>query len=143
MSRRTKGERRRDAVEACRERFWGKDYKPGLRDCVRLAAHAMHHMGHGVSLMKGVRYSTEAGGLKALKKLGFDDLLSAVDATGLERIAPAAALPADLIALPSGDALGVCLYVYAGNGKALGYKEDHDVALMISLSEPPLTAWRL
>lgn len=141
--RRTPEERRRDTVEACRTLIVGRAYEPGSRDCIRLSRHAMHGMGHRVSLTKGLRYSTEAGGLRALKRLGFKDLLEAMDATGRPRIAPAAALPADIIGMPSGDALGVCLYVYAGNGKGIGFQEGHDVGVVVSLAQPPVAAWRL
>lgn len=143
MTKKTKGERRRDAVEACRARFQDKPYQPGVRDCVKLASHALHKMGHRVGLTKGIKYQSEAGGLKVLRRLGFETLQDAMDATGRPRIAPAAAALGDILAFPSGDALGVCLFVYAGNGKALGFKEDHPCAAMIKLEIPAIAAWKL
>ncbi|CAN7167927.1 DUF6950 family protein [Brevundimonas sp. LjRoot202] len=141
---RTKGERRRDAVEACRKRFVGKSYDPKAnRDCVRLASHAARQMGHRISILKGLKYSTEAGALKVLRKLGFKDLIEAVDASGLERIAPAMAMQADILAFPSEDAFGCCLYVYAGNGKAHGYMDGHGVGVTVTLHQPAIAAWRL
>ena len=141
---RSKGERRRDAVEAVRARFIGKSYDPRAhRDCVRMAAHAARQMGHRISILKGIAYKTEAGALKAMRKLGFRDLVEAVDATGLLRIAPAMALPADILAFPADDAFGCCLYVYAGNGKAHGYLDGHGIGVTVTLSQPAIAAWRL
>lgn len=135
-------ERRRDAVEACIARFVGKPYDPGVRDCIKLGSHNLHKMGRGVSLLKGVRYSTEAGGLKALRRLGFADLLEAVDATGLVRIAPASALAADLVALRTdAPGFGCGIAVYAGNGKVVTF--DAGFGVVGALNEAPLTAWRV
>ena len=134
--------RRQRAVDACVQRFAGKPYAPGSRDCVKLAGHALHKMGRRVGLTKGVRYTSERGALKALKALGFADLLAAMDATGRPRIAPAAALPGDILALAADGPFGCGLAVYAGNGAALAYQDGHDGAVMLRLETPPLAAWR-
>lgn len=139
----SRAQRRVAAIEACRERVEGKPYKPGTRDCVKLAGCVMHKMGRRVGLTKGVRYSTEAGALKALKKAGFDDLPSAVAAAGLERIAPAAALPGDLLGFESDDPFGCSIWVNMGNGKALGFKADHEVGVVIAIEAVPKYAWRV
>lgn len=108
-----------------------------------MAGHAARQMGHRISILKGLRYTTEAGALKVMRKLGFKDLIEAVDASGLPRIAPAMALPADILAFPADDPFGCCLYVYAGNGKAHGYQEGHDIGVTITLAQPAIAAWRL
>lgn len=115
--------RRREAVEATVQRFVGKAYAPGVHDCARLAAFALRQMGHKVPLLKGAQYRTEAGGLKALRRLGFSDLAEAVDALGLVRIAPASALPGDIVALEMEGAtgFGCALTVACGNGRVLGF----------------------
>lgn len=113
--------RRQQAVEACRARFDGKAYEPGSRDCAKLAAHALHKQGRRVGLLKGVRYHSELGALKVLRKLGFSSLMDAVDALGLERIPPAAARPGDLIAVPGEGAFGCALMVQADNGRVFGF----------------------
>ena len=59
----TIGERRAAAVAACRDRFVGKSYDSRAnRDCIKLAGHSAHKLGQRVSLTKGLRYSSEAGG---------------------------------------------------------------------------------
>ncbi len=110
------------AAQACVERFQGKAYVPGKRDCARLAAHLLHNVGHPVPMMKGLRYTTEAGAFRALRGLGFSCLVSAVDDLGLERIAPARMVAGDLVALPCDDERwGCALTVAVGNGRVLGF----------------------
>ena len=134
--------RRVAAAQACIDRFAGKTYDVGKnRDCIKLAGHAMHKLGRRTGLTKGLRYSSEAGGLRAMRKLGFQSLMEAVDAAGLERIPPAAALPGDIVALETDDsAFGCALTVAVGNGRVLGF-QDGVCVVMQPVSY--LTAWRV
>lgn len=136
--------RRVAAAQACIDRFSGKPYALGQRDCIKLTGHALHKLGKRVSLTKGLRYSSEAGGVKAMRKLGFGSLLEAVDAAlGAEaRIAPAMALPGDIVALPTeGDSpFGCALTVAVGNGRVVGFKDGFGLVIQ------PLeyvAAWRV
>ena len=133
--------KRQRAAQACIDRFVGKPYTPGVRDCARLAAHSMHGMGRKVGLLKGVKYTSEVGAVKALRKLGFADLIAAVDALGLERIPPAAALPGDLVAMPCAPGpFGCALMVAVGNGRVLGFSDG-----VCAVFQPLefVTAWRV
>lgn len=134
--------RRQRAVEACRDRFVGKPLDFRVRDCVRLIRHDLHHMGHSTSLLKGVRWASETGAYKAMRKLGYADLLAGMDASSLPRIAPAAALPADILALPAEGGFGCALAIYAGNSLAIGYLDGHDECVRIRLEQAPIAAWR-
>lgn len=115
---------RQRAVKACLDRFAGQRLEWGRRDCVKLAALALRKQGVPVPLLKGVRYSSAATGLRRLQELDHDDLAAAVDATGLPRIAPAMALPGDLVALPGRDgdpfAVSLMVVVTAGCARLLG-----------------------
>jgi hypothetical protein len=114
--------RRQQAAQACIDRFAGKTYAPGRRDCVKLASLALRRMGHKVPLLKGLTWSSEIGALKALRRTGFATLSAAVDAQGLVRIAPAMALPCDLVGLPAeGEGFDVALMVAVGNGRVIGF----------------------
>lgn len=141
----TLAERRAAAVAACRDRFVGKTYEPGVRDCIKLAGHAMHKLGRRVGLTKGLKYTTEAGGLKAMRRLGFATLLDAVDATGLPRIAPAMARPGDLIALKTEDAnaFGCALAVAFDNGRVITFTDGFGVIGRIVDPAGYITAWRV
>lgn len=115
--------RRERAATACRLRFQGKSYKPGTRDCPIMGLHCLRKLGVQVPWAKGLKWSSEAEGLKTLKSLGFANLIEAVDSLGLPRIAPAMALAGDLIALPTSHKLGA-LAVCMGNGNLLAFT-DH------------------
>lgn len=136
--------RRAQAAEACRQRFYGKAYDPGVRDCVKLATHALIKMGHGAGPVKGLRYSTEAAGYRLLLKAGFKSLPDALDAMGLPRIAPAAAMQGDIIAMqPGGENLfGAALSVAMSDGLILGFGHESRIC---STWRPLayLAAWRL
>ncbi len=136
--------RRAAAAEACFQRFNGKTYAPGKRDCVKLATHALIKMGHGAGLMKGMRYSSEAQGYRLLRKAGFKDLIEAVDARGLPRIAPAMAMQGDLLALPAGGngSFGAALAVAMPDGIVLSFSHDHGVCATWRVNSY-LAAWRL
>jgi hypothetical protein len=114
--------KRQAATQACMDRFAYKAVEPGKRDCGKLAAHAMGKMGRSAKLLNGTRHKTFAGALKYIRRLGFKDLIALMDATGLDRVPPAAALPGDIIAMPSegGDGFGCSLAVALDNGRVLG-----------------------
>lgn len=143
---RTIGERRAAAVEACKVRFVGKSYDLSAnRDCIKLAGHAAHKLGRRISLLKGLHYTTEAGALKAMRKLGFASLVDAADATGLVRIAPAMARPGDWIALRTDDAnaFGCAMTVAFDNGRVIGFVNG--VGAICRVDDPTgyLAAWRV
>lgn len=111
--------RRVQAVEATMARFQDLPLTYGKDDCIRMAAFALKQQGRKVSLMKAGSYKSPLGAQKALKKLGYETILDAVDGEGLIRIAPIMALPGDLFALPS-ETHGGALLLAVGNGRAFG-----------------------
>lgn len=115
--------RREAAAKACWQRFYGKSYDPGKRDCVKLATHALIKMGHGSGPMKGMTYGSEAQGYRLLIKAGFKTLVEALDARGLPRIAPAKAMQGDLIAMDGGEdnPFGAALTVAMADRIVLGF----------------------
>lgn len=145
--KKTISERRQAAAEACRDRFVGKTYSPGAnRDCIRLAGHSAHKLGKRVSLTKGLRYSTEAGGLRAMRQLGFKSLIEAVDAALPGRQIPAAmARPGDIIALKTDDAnaFGCALTVAFDNGRVIAFVNGVGAICRIDDPTAYLTAWRV
>lgn len=130
--------RRVAAVEATIAQFNGKPLAYGKSDCIRMIAFALKKQGHRVSLLKGGRYSSALGACRALKTLGFETVLDAVDGHGLPRIAPALCLPGDVMALPA-EAFGGALMLAVGNGRAFGYFDGQ-----FQVGQPLMfeTAWR-
>jgi hypothetical protein len=114
--------RRQAATQACMDRFAGKPVDWVFRHCGKLAAHAMHKMGRKAVLLTNCRATTAAGAVKYIRTAGFKDLVDLMDATGLARIPPAAALPGDIVALASepNDGFGCSLTVALDNGRVLG-----------------------
>lgn len=133
--------RKARAAQACIDRFGGKGCDFRRSDCARLACHLFHHAGVKVPFLKGHSWSTEAGAYRVLRKLGFSDLLEAIDAVGLERIAPARAMPGDLVALPAKDGpWGCALFVMVGNGRVFGF---YDGRAQVVRPLEFVAAWRV
>lgn len=134
--------RRQRAAQATVDRFRAAPFVYGKNDCARLAAFALRQMGHKPGLAKAGSYSNALGAARALKRLGHDDLASALDALGLLRIPPIAALPGDLIMVPGEGPFGGAIAVAVGNGRVLGYHEDLDGADILQPVDF-VGAWRL
>ena len=134
--------RRQQAAQAAVDRFKGQPWQLGKNDCVRLAAFVLRKMGHRPQLGKAGTYTTGPGAMRALKRAGFDTLAEALDALGLERIAPAAARVADIVMLPGQAPLDGALTIAVGNGRVLGFHEDMGVAEILQPVEY-IGAWRL
>lgn len=118
--------KRAAATQACMDRFGFKAVEPGVRDCGKLAAHALHKQGRSAKLLNGTRHTTWSGAIGYMRRLGFPNLMDLMDAQ-LEvgpdqRIPPAAALPGDIIAMPTDEAngFGCSLAVALDNGRILG-----------------------
>ena len=116
-------ELRKRAAQACIDRFNQRPYKPGIRDCPRLVLYNLHRLHVPVPFAAKLKWKSESDGLRVLKGLGFANLIDAVDALGLPRIAPAMARLGDIIALPTDHKVGA-LSVAVGNGRVLGFT-DH------------------
>lgn len=133
--------KRRDATQATLDAVKGKPFRLGRNDCARIAAGHLRRMGHQVRLPSAGSYASTRTAMKALKERGFADLLEAMDGMGFERIAPAAALVGDVLALPTSSPLG-CLVVVLTNGRALGFVDDVAEASVIQPVEYT-AAWRV
>jgi hypothetical protein len=112
--------RRQRAAQATIDRFSGKALAYGKDDCARMAVFCLKKLGVKVSLLKLGPYKSELGAARVLRGLGFDSLSDAVDGLGLPRIAPAACLPGDIMALPTDDGQ-IGLAVAVGNGRVLAF----------------------
>lgn len=110
------------------------DHKPfdwGGCDCAHLFKFAVMQAGHPNPL-KGTRpYRGEIGAVRAMadcaKVFGLPkgaELAEIIDAMGLQRIAPAAAWPGDIVGLHGPAPFGVALAIAVGNNKALGFAPD-------------------
>lgn len=108
------------AVDATIKKFNDCLLVYGKSDCVKMSAFALKQQGRKIAMARIGQYSNALGAARVLKKLGYETVLDAVDGEGLIRIAPASALPGDLIALPA-EHFGGALFLVVGNGRAFGY----------------------
>lgn len=135
--------RRAEIAQATLDRFKDRAFAYGSADCVQMAAFHLRGMGHQVLLSKGGRYRTGVGAVRALKRAGFNSLSEAIDAFHFERIAPAAALVGDILALPHEEGAQLeALAVALGNGRVLGWHPDAPGAAVL---QPVMYehAWRV
>lgn len=133
--------RRVAAAQATLDEFVGKPFRWGHNDCARLVAAHLRRMGYKVRVPSKGSYASSRSALKMLRARGFDSMGAAIDAVGLERIAPAEANAGDIVQGASGDAFGA-LGVKLGNGRLLGYHEHAPGAVV--LQEVRLdVAWRV
>lgn len=133
---------RQKAFEATVTHFEGRPLVWGQTDCARIVARHIRNMGRPTKLAKAGSYSSLVGAVRALKRSGFASLPEALDAMGFVRIPPAAALIADVLALP-GDSDLHALQIVAGNGRVWGYHVDSDVPCFIQPTLGEAIAWRV
>jgi hypothetical protein len=133
-------ERRADAAQATLAHFRDQPFVLGRHDCARLVNFHLRAIGRPLKHGKAGSYETVLGARRALRRLGFADLPSLMDAH-FDRIAPAAALVADVVALPAEHPLG-SLTVALGNGRVLGWHEDVPGAAVLQ-PEAFVAAWRI
>lgn len=134
---------RRDAAQATLEQWRGVRLRLGYADCSRMVASHLRRFGYQVRLPSEGSYRTVKSARAALNKQGFDDLAGALDALGLARIAPAAALVGDIIEMPSAvDALG-CLTVALSNGRVCGWWGEGREGATVLQPLTPIAAWRV
>lgn len=134
--------RRQAALAATADHFKARELAYGKTDCVRIVAFHLRQMGHRPKLAKAGSYASLIGAVRALRRTGFASLPEAIDAMGFARIAPAAAVVADVLALPGEDDLHA-LQIVAGNGRVFGYHADSPTPCFIQPKLELAIAWRI
>jgi hypothetical protein len=133
--------RRQRAVAATQARFQGKVFAWGSVDCAKMVAFHLKQLGHKVQLSKAGQYKTALSAKAALKRLGFDDLPTAMDGQGFERIAPAFALIGDVVSFASDHEIGA-LGIVVGNGNMMAFHESHEHPVIMTMNQID-SAWRV
>lgn len=136
-------ERRRRAIAITRKRFAGKPHRFGVNDCVKAGAAHIRNMGHrkSLGLSKAGVYKNAIGAKAALRRAGFEGVGDALTKAGFVEIAPAAALPGDLL-IADGchglDAIGIVI----AHDTLFGFLEEDLAAGMQILRFDPATQSR-
>ena len=115
--------RRVAAAQATLDRFRDRPFAWGSDDCARMAVFHPRQIGLKPRIAKAGSYASMIGARRALARAGFATLAEAVDAQGLLRIPPAAAVVGDLMMVPGTEDFGA-LAVALGNGRVLMWHED-------------------
>lgn len=119
-------------AQAAHDRFNGRPFAWGERDCAQLVKFVVMRAGHPNPLKGAKDYSGEVGAVRALhaalkavgapKGAGLDAVL---DGLGYKRLeSPAFALPGDLLGMMADAPWNVAMGVAMGNGKALAFALD-------------------
>ncbi|WP_270374993.1 DUF6950 family protein [Marinicauda sp. Alg238-R41] len=116
---------RQRVVRACLDRFDKKPRQYGSVDCVKSTAFVLRKAKVKIPMLKGKTYGSRGKAKALLDETGYACLVECIDALGLERIAPLATLPGDIIALPvpDSDPFGASLFIVhtAGAHRAFGF----------------------
>lgn len=134
--------RRAHAAQTTLDTWSKRPMRLGTADCVRMVAAHLRRLGYTVKLPPSGSYRTVNSAVKALAAAGYDSVEQALDAMGLERIAPAAAIVGDVVMLPGVDRLGG-LTVALGNGRVVGWHEEAVGGATVLQPVEYVGAWRV
>lgn len=123
---------RAEIAQAAYDRFNGRPFAWGDRDCAQLVKFVVMRAGHPNPLKGAKDYAGELGAVRALKAAlktvgapGTGNMGDVLDGLGYRRLeSPAFALPGDLIGMQADQPWGLAMAVAMGNGKALAYAPD-------------------
>lgn len=134
--------RRRDAAQRTLDVWSKRSQRLGTADCVRMVAAHLRLLGYQVKLPPAGSYRTVNSAMKALREAGFATIGDALDALGLERVAPAATIVGDVMLMPAAHELGA-LVVVMGNGRVAGWHEDVPGGAIVMQPIEMVAAWRV
>jgi hypothetical protein len=142
--------RRARAAQATLDAWERRGWRLGTADCVRMIASHLRRLGYHVRLPPAGAYRTVRAAEDALDRRGFRRVTDALDALGMIRIPPAAALAADIIELPSDDADPrlvsdrlPTLAIALGNGRVFGWHDDAPQGAVVMQPLQMVAAWRV
>ncbi|MHB8283900.1 MAG: DUF6950 family protein [Caulobacteraceae bacterium] len=135
--------RRVQAAESATARFSGQPFKWGENDCLRMTAHALRELGRTPPLREAGAYATLIGAKRALRRTGHPTLHAWIDSWGLQRIPQAFLMPADLLALPSGDDSMPALALQLSGNRLLGFVPEEGGCCVFTLAAGviPIAVW--
>jgi hypothetical protein len=130
---------RHEALTATLDKFRDKPFEFGKHDCIQMARFHARQLGY--KLPGTGAYTSALGARRALRKQGVDSIEALLDKF-FTRIAPAAALPGDLLLVPKEANAELGTVVLSVGKKCIGWVEGHDEMVVMTVTEH-LAAWRL
>jgi hypothetical protein len=135
------------AAQATLADFNGRPLAWGTCDCAVLIVSHLTRFGRVIDLSPGGQYRTANGAVRAVRRAGYRDLGEAVDAQGLEQIAPAQAMASDILGWTTENRSTLALSIALGNGRILGFHNETLICCVqaAEFDRPGLTclAWRV
>lgn len=108
------------ATDKIAQEWIGRPYKLGSDDCAHLVMAMREEIGAPISFKGVAKYSTDAGAVRALKKLGYNDIDQACDALlGTRLETPLFAHYGDVVMVPSEGSLAGGLGIMLNDGRVL------------------------
>lgn len=122
-------------------KFYRKPFSFGSTDCAHLIADCLTWMGHGNPLSIVPDYHDYRSAKKAMKRSGITSFVRYLDER-FERIAPAMALPGDIVGFPTEypETFDVALGVALGQGRVLAFANECCDHGPVGVAD---TAWRV
>ena len=106
------------AAQAFADEWTGRAFEWGVTDCACAPVAVRHYAGLSSPINLAGRYKTPVGAVRAIKKLGHSGLVDAIGSF-LTPIAPASALPCDVLGYPSDEPFDVSLSIKLNGVRAL------------------------
>ena len=131
------------AAQATYDAFLNKPFEPGTHDCAKLLKFHMRKMGFPIKgVAKAGAYKSVLGMKRALRRMGVKTIGDLADRQkGWLPIAPASALPGDVLELESDDGLG-SLNIVLTNGRMFGFSGETGTAVAMQPTDYK-RAWRV
>ena len=108
------------ATDKIAQEWIGRSFKLGSHDCAHLVMAMREAIGSPISFSGGLKYTTEAGAVRALRKLGYKDLDQACDDLLGDRLeTPLFANFGDVVMVPGEGSLAGGLGIMLNDGRVL------------------------
>lgn len=143
---------RQQACEVLVNQFKGQPFQWGKVDCMRVSIDHVRRMGSKVDLLdRAGTWASEKAALRSLSRVcrsvGLEpSLANIMAASGLTPIAPAEALPGDIVGTAADAPWDLSLGISLGNGHILGFVQAPDGASLCTVGNMTLwdrIAWRV
>lgn len=134
---------RTSAAQATLDEWRGRRLRLGEADCARMVASHLRRMGYQVRMPPRGAYRTAQSAVRAIRAAGYGSMADGLDALGLPRIAPAAALVGDIIEMPSAIAELGAMTIAMGNGRIFGWWDDGAQGAVVMQPVEMVRAWRV
>lgn len=124
-----------------------RTFQWGTADCGQMAGSHLDACGVTTPLAQAGNYKTEIGARRVMRRLGATSMEDFLDNLGLDRIAPASALPGDIVGFPGGEEGNewTALGVHVGDDRIIGFAaaQGEEAIVRVGPISVATMAWRV